>query len=75
LNNGVQFGGRDWAGVKRRLANHYAQLTDQDLFYVPGQEEALFRRMTLRTMETRENLERFLREECGCELRTSDTRQ
>jgi hypothetical protein len=62
----LQFGRKDWPGVKRRLSNRYAQLTDEDLAYVPGQEDALFKRMTSRTMESRENLERFLREECGC---------
>jgi hypothetical protein len=67
LNDGIQFGGKDWAGVKRRLSNRYAQLTDTDLFYVPGEENALFQRMTTRTMETRENIERFLREDCGCD--------
>jgi hypothetical protein len=62
----LSFGGRDWSGVKRRLGNRYAQLTDEDLAYVPGEEDALFQRITARTMEPRPNLERFLREECGC---------
>jgi hypothetical protein len=66
LKDGLKFGGKDWNGLKRRLANRYAQLTDQDLYYIPGEEAALFKRMTTRTMETRENIERFLRDECGC---------
>jgi hypothetical protein len=64
--SGLQFRGRDWAGVKRRLSNHYAQLTEEDLAYVPGEEDALLNRMARRTMESPENLNRFLREQCGC---------
>jgi hypothetical protein len=62
----VSFGGREWTGLKRRLVNRYAQLTEADLAYVPGEEEALFARLAARTMETRGNIERFLRDECGC---------
>jgi hypothetical protein len=62
----LRFRGRDWAGVKWRLAQRYAQLTEEDLAYVPGEEEALLKRVTDRTMESRENLECVLRVECGC---------
>lgn len=62
----LRFGGKAWIGLKRRLANRYAQLTDDDLAYMPGEEDALFKRMERRTFESRPNLERFLREECGC---------
>jgi hypothetical protein len=62
----LRFRGRDWDGVKWRLSNRYAQLTDEDLAYVPGEEEALLGRVTARTMETRDRLESFLRDECGC---------
>jgi hypothetical protein len=62
----VQFRGQDWTAVKRRLSNHYAQLTEEDLTYIPGEEDALIGRIERRTMENREDLERVLREECGC---------
>jgi hypothetical protein len=64
----LRFGGKDWSGIKRRLGNRYAQLTDGDLAYVPGEEEELMGRILTRTQETRTNLEKFLREECGCAL-------
>ena len=64
----VRFYGQDWMQLKALLDNRYAQLTEEDLDYVPGQEDALFDRMVSRTMESRENIERFLREECGCAL-------
>jgi hypothetical protein len=63
---GRRFRGRPWAAVKRRLSNHYAQLTEADLAYQPGQEAALLQRVVARTKESPENLNRFLQEECGC---------
>ncbi len=62
----LRFRGRDWAGVKWRLSHHYAQLTEEDLDYISGEEVALVARILGRTMETPENLERFLRDECKC---------
>jgi len=62
----VRMGGKRWSEIKRRLSNRYAQLTEGDLVYVAGEEGALPGRIERRTMETRVNLDRFLRDECGC---------
>jgi hypothetical protein len=63
----LKFRGLDWRTVRWRLEKHYAQLTDEDLAYVPEGEDALIDRVAARTMDSRRNIERFLSEECGCQ--------
>ena len=55
----------DWNIAKGKLKQKWANLTDNDLRYVEGQEDELIGRIQKRTGETREAVERFL-EECGC---------
>jgi len=56
----------NWNITKGKLKQKYAQLTDDDLNYVEGKEDELLGRLQKRTGESRENLERYLKDECGC---------
>ncbi|HTA28848.1 MAG TPA: CsbD family protein [Candidatus Cybelea sp.] len=56
----------DWNIVKGRLKQRFAKLTDNDLRYNEGQEDELVGRIQKRLGETREEVERLLRE-CGKE--------
>jgi uncharacterized protein YjbJ (UPF0337 family) len=55
----------NWHVMKGKLKQRFANLTDNDLNYVEGQEEELFGRLQKATGQTREELERFF-DECGC---------
>ena len=55
----------DWNITKGKLKQKWANLTDNDLRYLEGQEDELIGRIQKRTGETREAVERAL-EECGC---------
>jgi uncharacterized protein YjbJ (UPF0337 family) len=52
----------DWNIVKGRLKQKFADLTDNDLRYTEGQEDELIGRIQKRTGETKEALERLIRE-------------
>lgn len=52
----------NWNIVKGRLKQKYAQLTDDDLVYIEGQEDELIGRIQKRTGEARDRIERILRE-------------
>lgn len=56
----------NWNVVKGKLKQKYANLTDNDLAYVEGQEDELIGRIQKRTGEVREQIERVLKE-CGCD--------
>lgn len=56
----------NWNIAKGKLKQKYAQLTDDDLNYVEGQEDELLGRLQKRTGESRETLERFLKDDCKC---------
>lgn len=56
----------DWNIVKGKLKQKYGNLTDNDLAYIDGKEEELLGRIQKRTGATRDEIERFLDEECGC---------
>lgn len=58
----------NWNVTKGKLKQKYAQLTDNDLTYVEGKEEELLGRIQKRTGRTREELEKFLDEECDCSI-------
>lgn len=53
----------NWNLAKGKLKQKYAQLTDDDLNYVEGKEDELLGRLQKRTGESRENLERYLKDE------------
>ena len=55
----------DWNIIKGKLKQRYANLTDDDLRYVEGQEEELLGRLQKRTGQRKEQIEEAL-EACGC---------
>ena len=59
----------DWNITKGKLKQKWAKLTDDDLQYVEGKQEELLGRIQKRTGESRENVEKALKESgsiCGC---------
>jgi len=59
----------DWNIAKGKLKQKWAKLTDDDLQYVEGKHEELFGRIQKRTGETREAVEKTVKEvcsSCGC---------
>jgi uncharacterized protein YjbJ (UPF0337 family) len=56
----------NWNVAKGKLKQRFAQLTDDDLRYVEGQEDELVGRIQKRTGQTREAIERVIDEDCGC---------
>lgn len=60
----------DWNITKGKLKQKWAQLTDDDLQYVEGKHDELMGRIQKRTGETREAVEKAVKEAvdgCGCE--------
>jgi len=59
----------DWNIAKGKLKQKWAKLTDDDLQYAEGKHEELFGRIQKRTGETREAVEKAVKEacsSCGC---------
>lgn len=56
----------DWNVAKGKLKQKWAQLTDDDLAFRQGQEDELLGRIQKRTGESREAVEKYVRETCGC---------
>jgi len=59
----------DWNITKGKLKQKWAKLTDDDLQYAEGKQEELVGRIQKRTGETREAVEKALKESCstcGC---------
>jgi uncharacterized protein YjbJ (UPF0337 family) len=59
----------DWNIIKGKLTQKWAKLTDDDLQYVEGKHDELFGRIQKRTGETREAVEKAIKESCsncGC---------
>jgi uncharacterized protein YjbJ (UPF0337 family) len=52
----------DWNIAKGRLKQKFAKLTDNDLRYTEGQEDELIGRIQKRLGETREEVERIVRD-------------
>jgi uncharacterized protein YjbJ (UPF0337 family) len=55
----------DWNITKGKLKQKWAKLTDDDLQYVEGKQEELFGRLQKRTGETREAVEKAVKEACS----------
>jgi len=55
----------DWNVMKGKLKQKWANLTDNDLTYVEGKEDELVGRIQKRTGETREIVEKTVRDCCG----------
>ena len=59
----------DWNITKGKLKQKWAKLTDNDLTYTEGQQDELVGRIQKATGETREAVEKTLKEfnsSCGC---------
>ena len=59
----------DWNITKGKLKQKWAKLTDSDLQYVEGKSDELLGRIQKRTGETREAVEKAIKEyneSCGC---------
>ena len=59
----------DWNIAKGKLKQKWAQLTDDDLQYADGKEDELLGRIQKRTGETREAVEKAVKDassDCGC---------
>jgi uncharacterized protein YjbJ (UPF0337 family) len=58
----------DWNKTKGKLKQKWAKLTDDDLQYAEGQQDELLGRIQKRTGETREAIEKAIKESCdsGC---------
>jgi uncharacterized protein YjbJ (UPF0337 family) len=54
----------DWNIIKGKLKQKYAKLTDDDLKFAQGQEDELVGRIEKRTGQTRDAVEKILRD-CG----------
>ena len=56
----------NWSIAKAKLKQKYAHLTDNDLAYIEGGEDEMISGIQRRTGESREEIEKYLREECSC---------
>ena len=59
----------DWNITQGKLKQKWGKLTDDDLQFAEGKQEELLGRIQKRTGETREALEKFIKESCsacGC---------
>jgi uncharacterized protein YjbJ (UPF0337 family) len=59
----------DWNITRGKLKQKWAKLTDDDLQYVEGKHDELYGRIQKRTGETREAIEKAVKEACsacGC---------
>ncbi len=55
----------NWNVIKGKLKQRWARLTDDDLRYVDGKEDELIGRIQKRTGETREVVEKAVKESCS----------
>ena len=58
----------NWNITKGKLKQKYAQLTDDDLVFVEGQEDELLGRIQKRTGRSHDEISTFLSDECDCDL-------
>ena len=56
----------DWNITKGKLKQKWAKLTDDDLQFAEGKQEELLGRVQKRTGETREAVEKALKEASSC---------
>lgn len=59
----------DWNITKGKLKQKWAQLTDDDLQFAEGKADELIGRIQKRTGETREAVEKALRESANCDCK------
>lgn len=56
----------NWNVLKGKLKQRYASLTDNDLAYVEGQEEELLGRLQKLIGRDRNEIEKFIKNNCNC---------
>jgi uncharacterized protein YjbJ (UPF0337 family) len=61
----------NWQVIKGKLRQKFARLTDNDLAGIEGVEEELVGRIQKKTGRSREEIEKFLTEDCGCTFPSS----
>ena len=65
MNNLVIKG--NWNIAKGRLKKKWGELTDNDLEYAEGKEDELLGRIQKRTGQTREAVEKAVKDSCDCD--------
>ncbi|QYM78032.1 general stress protein CsbD [Horticoccus luteus] len=58
--------GPDWKTTREKLREKFKNLREDDLQLANGQGEGLVDRIQQRTGANRAEIEKYLREECGC---------
>ena len=53
-----------WSVSKEKLKQKYPGLTDNDLAYILGKEDEMIDQIQRKTGESRDEIEKYLREEC-----------
>jgi uncharacterized protein YjbJ (UPF0337 family) len=55
----------NWSVSKEKLKQKYPSLTDNDLAYILGKEDEMIDQIQRKTGEGRDEIEKYLREECN----------
>jgi uncharacterized protein YjbJ (UPF0337 family) len=55
----------NWSVSKEKLKQKYPNLTDNDLAYILGKEDEMIDQIQRKTGESRDEIEKYLREECN----------
>jgi len=55
----------NWSVSKEKLKQKYPGLTDNDLAYILGKEDEMIDQIQRKTGESRDEIEKYLREECN----------
>jgi uncharacterized protein YjbJ (UPF0337 family) len=55
----------NWSVSKEKLKQKYPTLTDNDLAYILGKEDEMIDQIQRKTGESRDEIEKYLREECN----------
>jgi len=56
----------NWNIAKGKLMQKWGELTDDDLDYAEGKQEELIGRIQKRTGQTREQVEKAIKDSCDC---------
>jgi hypothetical protein len=51
---------RNWDNIKRRLKEHYEDLTEKDVTYIEGNEEVLFENLQKKNWNFQEGVNLFI---------------
>jgi uncharacterized protein YjbJ (UPF0337 family) len=56
----------NWSAFKEKLKRKYSNLTENDLAFVLGKEDEMIDQIQRKTGESRDQIEKYVREECTC---------